>query len=969
VSMHPLAVHPLFSLAGNLAPVARGAKLQFLSKAPARVVLVAGLLIMFQQFVCGQGLDSLILDTRAGLAVSGFVSTLGTRSGTSNRIPLLTCAIDDSVLNSLHAKARKVGDSVVWKWDGGLSGSLRPVGDFTPGWKGRLILRNTGNHPVRVGNVVPLGEGNDRVYIAAAGSADVEHRLARSRLFRPGVGSVGVILPDNAWELGFCDVRFDATRSLTGITRRTAREKGEPRRFFTILQPGGSVQYDLFVDAHTGDWHRGLAMMFRDRWLYDLTTFDNALFERPDLQWIRKSYLLLLQFAWDHQYIDALHGKSTFEEFLLTLGTPVGGFEGYMLWPTWPRLGIDQRSQWDMYRDLPGGLPALREQAAFCHTRGTKFFISYNPWDESTRKEDHIHGMEEMLRAVDADGVVLDTWGESRKDFQAAADRVKPGIILYSEGMAVPQEMPGIVAGRVHDAIYYAPPLNLNKLIKPEFAIFRVLQLAEGRIHREIAMAFFNGYGSELNIMRPGRPSWMPEEMQYLGRVTKILRENSSAFLSRDWTPLLPTTRDSVWVNAWPTTGKTIYTVLGMVPAGFSGPLFAASIPPDSHFVSLWHHEELDPVESNGQTFLPTTVEGFSAAWLGTRREGTVDCIARFPRLLAVVREQDSLTIAASAGTSIKVWAGEPLYEGHCASFATSPRTISLLEHLGRYEGKVVVQLFGGTELIDERIITLPLATPRLVSKRVLTPPATTPPDGMVAVPGGQFQFKTRRSFLSPNEVIPYPGTDTNRSVWVAPFFIDQYPVTNEQFALFLRATHYMPEDTNHFLRQWARGKPPAGLEHHPVVYVSRTDAEAYARWAGKRLPTECEWQYAAQGTDRRKYPWGNVFDSTRCNVGRNATTPVDAYPTGASPFDVRDLVGNVWQMTGDVYDNGTFYFQMLRGGSYFDPASSWWYVKGGPQPVDNPQILLLVSPGLDRNATVGFRCVKDADISFKAPR
>ena len=204
-----------------------------------------------------------------------------------------------------------------------------------------------------------------------------------------------------------------------------------------------------------------------------------------------------------------------------------------MIWPTWPRLGLDQRNQWDMYRDLPGGLDEIRRQVRFARSVGTRYFIAYNPWDESTRREDHLTGMEDMLRKLDADGVVLDTWGQSSREFQGAADRVKPGIIMFSEGMAVPKDMPGIVAGRVHDAIYMPPPLNLNKLIKPDFAIYRVIQVAEGRIHREIAVAFFNGYGSELNIMRPGRPDWIDEELAYLGRTTKILRENSSAFLSQ----------------------------------------------------------------------------------------------------------------------------------------------------------------------------------------------------------------------------------------------------------------------------------------------------------------------------------------------------------------------------------------------------------------------------------------------------
>ena len=71
-------------------------------------------------------------------------------------------------------------------------------------------------------------------------------------------------------------------------------------------------------------------------------------------------------------------------------------------------------------------------------------------------------------------------------------------------------------------------------------------------------------------------------------------------------------------------------------------------------------------------------------------------------------------------------------------------------------------------------------------------------------------------------------------------------------------------------------------------------------------------------------------------------------------------MVGNVWQMTNDVYDNGTYYYLMMKGGSFYKPESSWWYVKGGPQPPEWQQLLLLVSPGFDRNSTVGFRCVKD---------
>ena len=137
---------------------------------------------------------------------------------------------------------------------------------------------------------------------------------------------------------------------------------------------------------------------------------------------------------------------------------------------------------------------------------------------------------------------------------------------------------------------------------------------------------------------------------------------------------------------------------------------------------------------------------------------------------------------------------------------------------------------------------------------------------------------------------------------------------------------------------------------------------KAYARWAGKRLPTQAEWQLAAQGTDKRKWPWGNEFHGTLCNNAFGKPTPVDAFSKGMSPYGVMDLVGNVWQMTNDMYFNGSYYFAVIRGGSFYKPDSSWWYIQGGPQPLDKTQIMLMVSQGYDRNATVGFRCVKDID-------
>jgi iron(II)-dependent oxidoreductase len=230
----------------------------------------------------------------------------------------------------------------------------------------------------------------------------------------------------------------------------------------------------------------------------------------------------------------------------------------------------------------------------------------------------------------------------------------------------------------------------------------------------------------------------------------------------------------------------------------------------------------------------------------------------------------------------------------------------------------------------------------------------------MVEVPPGEYRYWATVTDDG-SAVIPYPDLSTPRTLWMKKYFIDRYPVTNSQYLQFLEASHYKPKDPSNFLRHWQGGKIPRGWERHPVVWVSLEDARAYAHWAGKRLPTAEEWQCAAQGRDGRTYPWGNGLDSSKCNFRIGHTTKVDAYPGGRSPYGVMDCIGNVWQLTADEYDDGPYRFTMIRGGSYYHPTSSIWYLQGGPVPVHRQQMLLLGGEGLNRCATVGFRCVRDA--------
>jgi iron(II)-dependent oxidoreductase len=917
-------------------------------------------------------LQSLKFDVPNSFTVNGLAFEKKQTSSFAYGLPLFSVLIDSNFYNSYCGKATFGKNGISFVLADSIRGMLVQDKKFQPGLKYTLRFTNIGKANHRIENLVPLGEGSDKVYITAGGTKEWPHYLCRSLLFRPGMAPVGVILPDNAWHLGFSDFRLDAEYSITGLARRDQRDKENSSidRWAVTLKPGGWVEYNLFFDTHSGDWHNGLKMMFAERYLYDLPSFDNGTFDRKDLQWMKGSYLMLLQFAWDKKYYDARQNRYNFYSSFNEFDSLTGGYDIYTLWPTWPRLGLDQRNQWDMYRDLPGGLAELRKQADFLHRKGKKYFISYNPWDESTRKEDQLKGMEDLLRATDADGVVLDTKGSSSRELQAAADRVKPGIIMYSEGMAVPKDMPGIVAGRVHDALVLPPPVNLNKLIKPDFAIFRVLQLADDLLHRELAVSFFNGYGVEINTMRAGRPSWMREEFRYLGRTTRILRENDAVFHNSSWMPLVETLADSIYVNRWVSVKKVIFTIYSMKPEGFKGPLFDLSgfrtdlsgifQNNDYHLVDIWNHTEMDTVSRNGKTLVSATLEPFDRSWLNTRKEGNAGCIALLPVILKAGFKGDTIVFQASEGDSIRITGGDPSYSSKTYSFSSRGNAIHFDSYFDVTVEKVVVQLYSGPKLLDERVLVRKNDIPYLISSVTATKLRDHGFEQVIEIPEGDFRFYTKRDPASADPFIPLPDHHDTVVVHMKKFFMDKFPVTNRDWLIFMKRTRYTPKDTNNFLKHWPGGGPPAGKEYEPVVYINMDDARAYARWAGKRLPTEMEWQYAAQGIDMRKYPWGNEMDSTKCNYNLNRPAPVESHSSGASPFGVEDMTGNVWQLTNDVYEVGSYSYVIIRGGSYYHPASSPWYITGGPLPADHPEMLLLMAPGLDRNGTVGFRCVMD---------
>ena len=194
-------------------------------------------------------------------------------------------------------------------------------------------------------------------------------------------------------------------------------------------------------------------------------------------------------------------------------------------------------------------------------------------------------------------------------------------------------------------------------------------------------------------------------------------------------------------------------------------------------------------------------------------------------------------------------------------------------------------------------------------------------------------------------------GLETpERKVYVGAFLIDRYPVTNGEYAAFLRKSGHKPP------YGWESDTCPPGRENLPVTGVGWDDAVAYAGWAGKRLPTEEEWEKAARGTDGRLYPWGNEWIPGACHSD-GATHPGDPFgpvpvgnrPQDVSPYGALDMGGNVTEWTATEAQNAI-------------PWTGFYLVKGGSFVLSQPYSFRCSGraarpPGNTNIGYIGFRC------------
>jgi formylglycine-generating enzyme required for sulfatase activity len=482
----------------------------------------------------------------------------------------------------------------------------------------------------------------------------------------------------------------------------------------------------------------------------------------------------------------------------------------------------------------------------------------------------------------------------------------------------------------------------------------------------DLQYAFFNGEGWE---------SWenvwgiwngiTARDAEATRRVATIERAVAPFLISKNWEPFYPLRRYGMFASRWPLGTETVWTIVNRNEYAVSERQMDVPYQAEMKYFDLYHGTQIKPTREGDHSVLEfaTEAHGYGA-------------------ILATPDQPDAAI--QTLLTKMKTMSATPL-AGYPHDWTPIPQTL--------------------VEIAPTQL-------------------SRTAPDGMIRIEAADFDFKVEGIEIEGSDDtgvdVEYPWEDSarrfhEREMHTSPFYIDKYPVTNAEFKQFLRASHYHPADDANFLKDWKNGNFPEGWANKPVTWVSLEDARAYAAWAGKRLPHEWEWQYAAQGNDGRLYPWGNcdwappvtraaaptsvlsagvspapptvvpgsvaaqqqakLNRGSACSWSEPADAPapladrgrvmqpasdVDAHPNGASPFGVMDMVGNVWQWTDEYQDEHTR-AAILRGGSHYRPLGSIWYF---PQAYKNNQHgkLLLMAPSYDRSGAVGFRCVKDAE-------
>jgi gamma-glutamyl hercynylcysteine S-oxide synthase len=679
-----------------------------------------------------------------------------------------------------------------------------------------------------------------------------------------------------------------------------------PRMSLLRTTPDAYVGLDDPSAEEWNAWHR--AMLEERESELARAGLDPAGYREPSTDWSDTSFRQVFLFMYDASFYDRDAGRYRTTALVDRWIAMFGRVDSVLLWQGYPRLGFDSRTQFDFYRDMPGGIARLRAQVSdVLHARGIRVFVDYNPWADGGYDE-----LAEIVRDLDADGVMLDTMTDAPDVLAREVAQRRSGVVLAPELRPRIEDL-----GRLRQSWAQwidigdevAPSILRHRWLLPRHRQFSIRRWDASR-RSDIVYSFFNGSGLLLwdNVFG----SWNPysrEDRRLIAETAAIFDRYQDLFIDGEWLPLIPTGVSGLDANRW-------------------------------------------SKRSSGSPRAIVTLRNRTAKRLD-------------------YRVPDGLSYVAFWGDRHDVRGGETIAVepgGVQALVLDDPEVAAeSLAHFGRMSRRADVAVPG----YDERS-----PRPQLVREaaHAVSAGMIEMPAGMIEMPAGDFEMKIRHERRECG-CYPLGATDAAMGGWfyedriehVVPvslkrFAIRATAVTNAEFLAFVDAAKYRPVDDERFLKHVVRGPEgslPAILSGeeagHPVTYVSLADARAYAAWRGQRLPTEAEWQWAAEDADRGSaYPWGDEARSFPNRI-RSALDAQTATPRG-----VMGLSGNTWELTESEHTDGHTRFVMLRGGVFLPQGESEWLVARGARPNDYHAKYILLSDGLDRSETVSFRTVVD---------
>ncbi|WP_416306784.1 formylglycine-generating enzyme family protein [Neptunicella sp. SCSIO 80796] len=674
-------------------------------------------------------------------------------------------------------------------------------------------------------------------------------------------------------------------------------------------------QWKVDVNGSVEAWRHGFKIWRREHLIR--MGYDDSQYRRQELQWSQSNYVHTQMMVEDRFFYDPVLRQYTVDKYLDDLEVRFGGIDSVLLWYIYPNIGIDDRSQHDLVNSLPGGVEGLKQVVSDFHRRNVRVFLPTMPWDNGTRDNGKTdwQALTELAAEVNADGINGDTYFSVPRAFRDASDQIGHPVVLQPETWPLSDEAlmwNNQSWGKASTSV--VPAVSKLKWLEP-----RHLTNVENRWARnrtdDFHYIFFNGHG--YNAWENIWGIWnqlTPRDAETLRRIATIFRQFSQLLVSPDWQPYFATLQQGVFATCFPKEYLSLWTIVNRNEYEITGEQLVINHHAGTGYFDLWNGVELQPRFDSDNAVLSFNMEskGYGCV-LAIKEGGCVEDLANF------------------------------------------------LQHMKKLTAIPLQDYSGAWKALPQEMVEIEL-----------TEPVKDAPDGMIAIPSGQFDFKVGgieiEGYMWAGLDFQYPWESLPRRAHyhhmkISSFFIDKYPVTNTDYYQFILATGYYPDDDHNFLKDWVDGRPRKGWENKPVTWVSIEDARAYASWANKRLPNEWEWQYAAQGDDGRLFPWGNSWDAEavpEINTRRHLVAPddVDAHPNGASPFGVMDMVGNIWQWTNEFIDKHTR-AASLRGGSSYQPATSHWYFPQAYQ-LDQHGKYLLMAPCKDRSGMLGFRCIVD---------